>query len=154
MKLSIQRYRATGNLKKTLGKRIVSSKTIIPVIFIGSLIILGCLHVWQRVYVMSLVKTVRSLEKDNKELRDILKKTDMDVIDLSRLARIEPIAVDELGLRKTSTENMFTLTLDYSRQERQGINEVVSSLKKIADNLPVLTETKAAESDLFETNEE
>lgn len=153
MKLSIQRYRATGNLRNSLRKRIVSSKTIIPAIFVGSLILLGCLHVWQRVYVMSLVKNVRLLEKDNRQLRDVLKKTDMDVIDLSRLARIEPIAVDELGLKKTGNENMFTLTLDYSRQERQGINEVVSSLKKIADNLPILNETRAAESDIFENDE-
>jgi len=82
---------------------------------VGSIILLACLHVWQRVYVMGLVKDVSVLEKENKNLKDLVKKANMEVIELSRLSRIEKIAKEDLGLTRTSSENLFTLNIDRER---------------------------------------
>ena len=154
MKISVQRYRATGNLKNSLKKRLVSSKSLIPAMIVGSIILLACLHVWQRVYVMGLVKDVSVLEKENKNLKDLVKKANMEVIELSRLSRIEKMAKEDLGLTRTSSENLFTLNIDREENNSEGFEDVVTSLKKIADNLPVLNETRAATSSIFESDEE
>ncbi|MEW5924411.1 MAG: hypothetical protein AB1746_10520, partial [Candidatus Zixiibacteriota bacterium] len=144
----------TGTIRNTLKKRLVSSKTLIPTMIIGSIILLACLHVWQRVYVMGLVKEVTVLEKENNNLKDLLKKSDMEITELSRLSRIEEIATEQLGLTRTGSENLFTLSINKDNNKTTGLDDVVTSLKKIADNLPVLNETNAATNEIFETNEE
>ena len=154
MKISVQRYRATGSLKNSLRKRLVSSRSIIPVLSIATLIMLACLHIYQRVHVMNLVSEVTELEKENKRLTDLVRKTDMEITELSCLSRIESIAVKELGLSKTGSENVFTLTMDDDVTKPEGLNEVVSSLRKIADNFPVLNESRAATRDIFESDDE
>lgn len=154
MKISVQRYRATGTIRNTLKKRLVSSKTLIPTMIVGSIILLACLHVWQRVYVMGLVKEVTVLEKENNNLKDLLKKSDMEVTELSRLSRIEEIATGQLGLTRTGSENLYTLSINKDNNKTTGLDDMVTSLKKIADNLPVLNETNAATNDIFEANEE
>jgi len=154
MKISVQRYRATGNLKNSLKKRLVSSRSLIPALIVSSIILLACLHIWQRVYVMGLVKEVSVLEKENKNLKNLVKKTRVEIVELSRLSRIEKIAVEELGLTRTSSENLFTLSVNREEKKSEGLDEVVTSLKKIAENLPVLNETKAATSSIFESDEE
>jgi len=154
MKISVQRYRATGNLKNSLKKRLVSSRSLIPALIVSSIILLACLHIWQRVYVMGLVKEVSVLEKENKNLKDLVKKTRVEIVELSRLSRIEKIAVEELGLTRTSSENLFTLSVNREEKKSEGLDDVVTSLKKIADNLPVLNETKAATNSIFESDEE
>ena len=154
MKISVQRYRATGSLKNSLRKRLVSSRSIIPVLSIATLIMLACLHIYQRVHVMNLVSEVTELEKENKRLTDLVRKTDMEITELSCLSRIESIATRELGLSKTGSENVFTLTMDDDVTKPEGLNEVVSSLRKIADNFPVLNESRAATRDIFESDDE
>jgi hypothetical protein len=78
----------------------------------------------------------------------------MEITELSCLSRIESIATKELGLSKTGSENVFTLTMDDDVTKPEGLNEVVSSLKKIADNFPVLNESRAATRDIFESDDE
>lgn len=153
MKISVQRYRATGNLRNSLRKKLVSSRSLIPTLFVGSVILLACLHIWQRVYVMGLVREVSVLEKENKTLSDLVKKTEMDIVELSRLSRIEKVATEQLGMSRVNMENTFTLTLNGAEIKTEGLGEVVASLKKIADNLPVLNESKAETSEIFEGNE-
>ncbi|UCD93631.1 MAG: hypothetical protein JSU69_07615 [Candidatus Zixiibacteriota bacterium] len=135
-------------------KRLVSSRSIIPALSIATLIMLACLHIWQRVHVMNLVSEVTVLESENKSLTDLVRKADMEITELSCLSRIEPIATKELGLSKTGSENIFTLTMDEDETEPEGLDEVVSSLKKIADNFPVLNESRAATRDIFESDDE
>jgi len=153
MRISIQRYRSTGNIRKSFRRRIVSSRMIIPALFIGCIILLACMHIWQRVYVLNLVREVRLLEKENKRIKDIVKKSNIEVIELSSLERIEKVATEDLKLVKTQPENIITMAMESSPHPREGINEVVSSLKKIAENLPVLTESKASAVEIFESDE-
>lgn len=102
---------------------------------------------------ISLVKDVAQLERENSKLKDLVKKANMEIIDLSSLSRIEKIATQELGLQRTSLENVLTLKLDESKTESEGFDEVLASLKKIADNLPILNESRAETGDIFDADE-
>lgn len=153
MKVSVQRYRHAGNLKNALRRRIVSSKLFIPILFGASVILLACLLVWQRVYVIGLVGEVAQYEKENRQLKDLLKKEEIESIELSRLSRIEKIAGERLGLQKIGAQNIYTLYLDRGYSEQEGLGEIVASLKKIADNLPVLSETNAETIQILELND-
>jgi cell division protein FtsL len=154
MKISVARYRATDSLKNSLKRRLVTSRSIIPILFAVSLILLACLHVWQRVYVMGLVQEVSTLRATNNKLGDLIKKKSLKNIDLSRLSRIEKLAYDNFKMATTTAGNSFTLTAGNRRVNNSGLDEMVESMKKLADNLPVLTESNAETSDIFENYEE
>lgn len=153
MKISVERYRATDSIRKSLKKRLVSSRTVIPVLVIGSLIVLACLHIWQRVYVMRLVKEVSVLEMENRQLTDIVKKANLEILELSSLSRIEKIAGEQLQMSGTRSENIFTLTFRESPPGPEGLHDVISSLQKVADHLPSLSESNAETIDIFETDD-
>ena len=150
MKISVQTYRATDSIRNSLRKRLVSSRALAVTIIVGSFIHLACIYIWQRVYVLNLVREVSTLEKEKVDLKDLLKKTEIEVTELSRLNRIESIAIAQLGLMRTGTENLYTLTPQKVEKKPEGIDEVVAALKKIADNLPILNETKASTDSIFE----
>jgi len=154
MKISVARYRATASLKKTLKRRLVTSRSIIPILFAVSLILFACLFIWQRVYVMGLVQEVSTLRTTNNKLSDLVKKNSLKNVDLSRLSRIEKLAYDNFKMAATTAGNSFTLTAGNRRARNSGLDEMVESLKKFADNLPVLTESNAATSDIFDNYEE
>ena len=150
MSISLPRYHSTGKLRKSFRKRIISSPRLIPTLIIVSIVVFACLHIWQRVYVLGLVKEIAVVEKEREHLTDLLKKTNSDASELSRLSRMEPIAIEKLGLGRTSAENLFTLEVKKQEIKLSGIDNVKNSLKKLADNLPVINETKADTIDIFE----
>jgi cell division protein FtsL len=150
MRPSVERYRATNKLKRSFLKQLVSSRFIVPVLILATVVLLPCILVWQNVYVMSLVSEVSALEQDHSQLDDALKKKRAEIIELSRLSRIEKIAVEDLHMTPVKSENMYTLTVNQSLDVNDGIDEVVESLKKFADHLPVVSESRAATEDLFD----
>lgn len=150
MRVSVERYRATNKIKKSLLKQLVSSRFIVPALVLATMVLLPCILVWQNVYVMNLVGEVSALEQDNKKLDDALKKKRSEIIDLSRLSRIEEIAVRDLKMSPVKSENMYTLTVNQSIDVNDGLDEVFESLKKFADHLPVVSESKAATEDIFD----
>ncbi len=150
MNEAVDRYRQTNKLKNSILRQLVSSRFIVPSLVAATLVLLPCILVWQNVYVMNLVKEVSVLEKENKTLQDAIKKKRAEIIDLSRLSRIESVAAEELGMKPVKSENMYTLTVDRSLDVNGGVDEVVESLKKFADHLPVVSETRAANEDLFD----
>jgi cell division protein FtsL len=153
MKISVERYRATDNIKKSLKKKLVSSKSVIPVLIVISCVVLACLHIWQRVYVMHLVTETTVLEMKNKRLKDLVKKANLEVLELSSLSRIEKIAAERLHMNGSRSENIFTLILKETDPRPEGLNDIISSLRKVADNFPVISESKAETVDIFELDE-
>lgn len=150
MREAVDRYRHTNKLKKSLLRQLVSSRFIVPLLVAATLVILPCILVWQNVYVLNLVKEVSAMEQENKTLQDILKKKRAEIIDLSRLSRMEVIAAETLHMQPVKSENMYTLTVDRELEVKGGLDEVVESLKKFADHLPVVSESKAADEDIFD----
>ncbi|MCX6826929.1 MAG: hypothetical protein NTV06_06670, partial [candidate division Zixibacteria bacterium] len=102
---------------------------------------------------LSLIKEVSKLEKEQAGLTDLLKKTNTEIVDLSRLSRVESVVSQQLGLTRASAQNIFTLVVKKPEIRKDGLDNVVSSLKKLADNLPVITESKAADTIIFENHE-
>jgi cell division protein FtsL len=144
LKISVERYRATNKIKQSFARRLISSRMPLPALFLVVMIMFACLYIWQRVYVMDLAKDIAKMEKQKQELTDQLRKTNADVAEFSRLSRIEPVAAEKFGLARTTSVNLFTLEVKKtSEPERAGLDNVVWSLKKLADNLPVLSESKA-----------
>jgi len=150
MNEAVDRYRHTNKLKHSFLRQLVSSRFIVPSLVAATLVLLPCILVWQNVYVMNLVKEVSVLEKESKDLQDTLKKKRADIIDLGRMTRIEIVAAEQLKMTPVKSENMYTLTVDRSLDVSEGVDEVVESLKKFADHLPVVSESKAANEDIFD----
>jgi len=155
VKISLQRYQSTDKFRRSWSKKLVSSPALLPILFVVVFVLFACVHIWQRVYVLGLVKEVGGLEKEREVLTDLSKKTNAEIMDLSRVSRVEQIASRDLGMARTSTENMLTLVVKKSPTiKKQGeLDNVVSSLKKLADNLPVINESRADTMGTIETNE-
>ncbi len=145
MNISVQRYQATDKFKKSFSKRLVSSRALVPTLFVAVIIIFACVYIWQRVYVLGLVKEMAALEREREEMTDLLKKTNSEILDLSRVSRIEQIASRDLGMERSRTENMLTLVVKKPQivKKQDELDNVVLSLKKLAENLPVMNESKA-----------
>ncbi|SYZ72769.1 hypothetical protein TRIP_C20884 [Candidatus Zixiibacteriota bacterium] len=153
LKISVERYRATNKLRQSYFRRLISSKVSVPAMFLLVVITFACLYIWQRVYVMDLAKDISQLEKRKQELTDQLRKASADVAEFSRLSKIEPLAAEKFGLTRTTSGNLFTLEVKRNTEpKRAGLDNVVWSLKKLADNLPVLTESKADTLSYFKSD--
>jgi cell division protein FtsL len=153
MKISVQRYQATDRLKKSFSRRMVSSRVVLPFLVVIAIILFACFHVWQRVHVLNLGKEISRLEKEKVILNDLLKKSSSDIMELTRVSRIEEIAMGEMGMVRGGTDKMFTLEVKRAEVKKDDLDNVVSSLKKLADNLPVINESKAETAGVFEIDE-
>jgi cell division protein FtsL len=110
----------------------------------AAVLILACFHVWQRVQVITLVSDVAVLRERNRDLTDHLHKMQYDIAALSMATRIEAYAVDTLGMQPIVADRLYTLVRDRDRDvPRDELATMFSSIKRIADCLPVITETRA-----------
>ncbi len=131
----------------------VSSRVVLPFLVVIAIILFACFHVWQRVHVLNLGKEISRLEKEKVILNDLLKKSSSDIMELTRVSRIEEIAMGEMGMVRGGTDKMFTLEVKRAEVKKDDLDNVVSSLKKLADNLPVINESKAETAGVFEIDE-
>ena len=99
---------------------------------------------------MGLLREVNVLEKENSLLQDKVKKSRADIVELTRLNRIDSLAVGKLGMSKVNFDNLFTLISDRPASAPDGIDEVVGSLKKFAEHLPVISESRAETGEIFD----
>ena len=103
---------------------------------------------------MELTSEVRDLKKEKERLTDLVIKTESEISDLSRLSRIESIAVEKLALERGKAENIYTLLEKESRKDPEDLERLYLSLKKVAKNLPMVTETRAEAQDIFKFDDE
>lgn len=99
---------------------------------------------------LDLSSEVRVLEKKNDKLTDLVKKRKAEIVELSRLSVVEGKTFGKKPLRRTRSENLFTLVRDESYRETDGFDKLVGALKKVADNMPVINETHAESKDIFD----
>jgi len=82
-------------------------------------------------------------------LVDELQKMNSEIASLSRSTRIEQFAVDSLGLQRLETDRMYTLIADSPGDPASDdLDMMFSSIKRVADYLPVLSQTQAKASEL------
>ena len=153
MRTSDVKYRPRRRSGKEGGRRIVSSGPLVPILVIVALVLFACTLVWQKVYILNLSTEVGELKKEKNEIIDLIKKNELEINDLCRRSRIEKFAGEQLGLQQTASENLFTLVSERRFTESNKFADMLSSLKKVAEHLPVVSESKAETKDIFEFDE-
>ena len=153
---SVRQFKETLELRSLPLNRLRSHRYFPAVII--SLVVLSaaCIHVWQRVVVIGLVREVSALERANFELVDASQKIRTEIAALSMSTRIENYAIDSLGMQRVSADRLVTLAPEDTRDlSSDELVTLISSIKRVAECLPVLTEAQAGAQELepirFET---
>lgn len=159
MARSVRVFKETVEMRSLLLHRMRSHRYF-PFAVIGTIVLaVACIHIWQRVVVIGLAQQVSHLKKENKQLIDDAHKVQSEIAALCMSSRIEQYALDSLGLKRVSTDRLYTLvTEDVSEAPSDQLATVLSSIKRVADYLPEVAEAKAAHSQLepirFDTDDE
>jgi cell division protein FtsL len=146
---SIRNFKETLEMRSQLFKRLQRHRYFPIALIVTVLLAAACLHVWQRVMVIGLVKEVSQLQKENRRLVDDTQKVQSEIASLCMSARIEQYAVDSLGMRPVPVDHLYTLIPEASRSvPSDELATMLSSIKRVARYLPVLTETQAGAAEL------
>lgn len=119
--------------------------TILAIVIMSA----ACIHIWQRVVVISLVKEVAVLQKENHELVDAGHKVQTDIAALSMATRIERYAIDTLGLQRISPDHLYTMIRQSENvRATDEWGTMISSIRRVAEYLPVVSSAQAAAQEL------
>ncbi len=144
MKQTIRKFKETVEINSSTLNKLKSHKYFsLSTLFVCFLIVC-CFHIWQQAIVVSLVKDVSLLEKENLVLLDSKKKLYSKIASLSTSSRIERYAADSLGLRLVDADNMHTLVPDkIVLSQPDELQQMLTAVKRIAQFFPVIEETRA-----------
>ena len=141
---SVRKFKEAVEIRSHLAKKIQTNRYFPAAVIIALLLVVACTHVWQRVKVMGLVHEVALLQKKNVTLVDDLQKVNTEIASLSMSTRIERYAQDSLGLTRVTPDRLYTLVPKTYKQTRSDeLSTMFSSIRKVADFLPSLTEAQA-----------
>jgi len=113
------------------------------------ILLTACIHVWQRVVVIGLVKDVSALQKESHRYVDEVHKVHSEIASLSMAARIESYAADSLGLQRATPDRIYTLVPKVSDgATADQFATMLSSIRRVADYLPVLNQAQAETQEL------
>lgn len=146
MARSVRQFKETIEFRSLPLNRLRSHRYF-PVAVIALVVLAAaCIHVWQRVVVIGLVQEVSALEKKNRSLVDDAQKVQTDIAALTMATRVERYAVDTLGLQQVRADRLYTLVPDVTRNlSSDELATMLSSIRRVADYLPALTEAQAAQ---------
>lgn len=147
--ISVRQFAETIQIRSHLVKRIQSHRYFPAVLITLVVLSAACVHVWQRVTIMGLVHEVALLEQEHNGLIDDVEKVESDIARLSMASRIEQYAMDSLGLTRVTPDRLYTLVPEAAQEvSSDELATMLSSIKRVADYLPVLTETQAGAAEL------
>lgn len=146
---SVRRFKETVEFRSLPFKQLRSHRYFPATVLVLVVLVAACVHIWQRVIVISLVKEVAALQRENRGLVDAGHKIQTDIASLSMSTRIEGYAVDTLGLQRVSPERFYTL-IPRSTGERttDELTTMISSIKRVVQFFPVVTDAQAAAQEL------
>jgi len=158
MARSVRKFTETIELRSLLFNRLKSHRYFPATVLALVVLAAACIHIWQRVVVISLVKEVSVLQKENLALVDDAHKIQTDIAALTMASRIERYAIDTLGLQRIRPDRLYTLIPESAGElSTDRLTTMISSIRRVAECLPVLTEAQAAAQELrpirFETSE-
>ncbi len=146
---SVRNFKETLEMRSHLLKRVQGHRYFPMALIVAIVLAAACVHVWQRVMVIGLVKEVSQLQKENRRLVDDTQKIQSDIASLCMAARIERYAADSLGMCPVPVDRLYTLVPEASRNvPSDDLATMLSSIKRVARYLPVLTEAQAGASEL------
>jgi len=144
VKKTIRQLKETIEIKSSIFNRIRAHRYFPAVLLITVLLMAACVHVWQRVKVIELVREVGVLKKDNAGILDCQKKLYSEVAALSTASRIEEYAQDTLGLKPVTADRMLTLVKDREvTPPPDELDRMFSAIKRVTKYMPVVTATTA-----------
>lgn len=144
MARSIRKFTQTVDLSALPFNRLRKHRYFPLTVVVAGVLLLGCLHIWQRVQVMTLVHETALLREKNRQLNQIELRLDDEVARLSVAGRIETYAADTLGLERVPATRLFTMVRKHESVEpADRLSQVFSSIKRVAEHLPVVSETQA-----------
>jgi hypothetical protein len=136
-------------MRSTLFRRLRSHRFFPIGVITLALLVAAWVHIWQRVMVIELAKEVAALRIENRSLVDDAKKIRSEIVALSMASRVERYAADSLGLQPVSVDRLVTLVKDAEKDiSADELAVMFSSIRRVADYLPVLTEAQASSRDL------
>lgn len=148
---AIRQFTESKRMASSLFNR-VRSHRYYPIGIIGLfLLVISCVHIWQRVVVIQLVKEVSQLRAEQRQYVDDSRKVESDIAALSMAARIETYSRDSLGLQLISADRLITLVREEPRHITQDeLATMISSIKRVASYLPTV-EPAEASANVLET---
>jgi len=146
---SVRNFKETLEMRSQLLKRLQGHRYFPMAIIVAVVLAAACVHVWQRVMVIGLVKEVSQLQKENRGLVDDTQKIQSHIASLCMSGRIERYAADSLGMHAVPVDHLYTLVPEASRSAPSNdLATMLSSIKRVARYLPVLTEAQAGAAEL------
>ncbi len=146
MSQSVRAFKETVEMRR-FSLRKLRSHRYAAAIGIGALLLaLACAHIWQRVTVIQLAMDVNRLQTERNELIDQSRKVNSEISSLSMAARIEPFAIDSLGLIVVPADRLFTVRTEKKPDRPQQLDQFAAlkiAAKRFSDHLPVLSQTTA-----------
>lgn len=149
MARSIRKFKETLEMRSGILTRFRSHQFFSIGLMGTALLLVACIHIWQRVHVIHLVKETGDLRVENRQLVDDTKKIFTEVSALSMASRIERCATDSLGLQQVSADRLYTIMREQEKPKQQDeLASVATSIKRVADYFPVLSEAQAGPPEL------
>ncbi|UCD64707.1 MAG: cell division protein FtsL [Candidatus Zixiibacteriota bacterium] len=140
MKETIRKFKETVEINSSGLNRIRSHRYFPVTLLLCVFLVAACVHVWQRVQVVELVKEVSRLNKESAELMDARKKVYSEIATLSTASRIEQFAIDSLGLRRVSADRLFTLVpRDADHGQLDDLQLMLYAINRVAEYVPTVS---------------
>jgi len=141
---SVRTFKESLEMSSQPLKRLQKHRYFPIALIVLALVSAACIHVWQRAVVIGMVKQVGVLNINSKALVDDIEKVQSDIAALTMASRIEQYASDSLGLERVTPNALYTLAPEEEAEvSRDELATMLSSIKRVADYLPVLTEAQA-----------
>ncbi|MCX6833797.1 MAG: cell division protein FtsL [candidate division Zixibacteria bacterium] len=150
MARSVRKFKETVEFRAHPLQRLKSSRYFPFAVIAVVLMAAACVHVWQRVVVISLVQEVSVLERESQGMVDDTHKMQTEITALSMAGRVERYAVDSLGLQRVQPDHLFALTEDEKEevQKSDEFADMMSSIKRVAEYFPEVSEVRAETQEL------
>jgi cell division protein FtsL len=143
----------TSAIRASLLHRIRTHRFFPLTALIAALFLVACIHVWQRVKVVELVKINGRLRLENAELIDETRKAYSQIARLSLASRIESYALDSLGMKPVDADRIFTLVpTDKPAAPQDELGGVINAVRRLAACVPVVSQTQAAAGEVSVIN--
>ncbi len=149
---SVRKFKETVEFQQGFLTRIRQHRYFGLAVVSTLLLLVACIHIWQRVQVIHLVQEVDALKAQSALMLDETKKAQMDIAGLTRATRIAVCAAESLGLEPIAADRLFTIQMQsqkpVQRDSTDEFAEVMSSIKRVADFMPVMSEASARSNEL------
>lgn len=146
---AVRSFWQTINMRSSTVHRLRSHRYFPLAMVAVALLLISCLHIWQRVTVLDLVHEVSKLENEQEMLLDNTKKMYGHVAELSMSHRIRQYAVDTLGMQPVSMDQLYTVERDEpTLSDPDDLAMMITAIKRVVSQLPTIAQENVSAAEL------